>query len=196
MSRNLILPIALLGGLGLIGTLIFLGVHTTDHKGYITEKYWERTQEVEEFDWVHHSDSGDFNYPSIPHGARSVKQWTEVSMESDEDGNTWTDTDYFVSYDVREWTFSRSVVTNGTHKQEPDWPRPVLAQNPPERLSRRYEKFSAEFMVTVGPKVVKKTYSTRDSSTYFDMKLDYPYSCEVNGFGKLVRIKEVSGWSY
>lgn len=196
MSSYVVPAVLIAVALG-IGTLIFLGVHTTEQKGCITRKTWERTQEVQVYDWVRHSEDGEWSYPSVPIGARNVKRWTDTRRWTDSDGDTHRDTDYNVSYEIQEWGYGRSVTDAGNQDREPVWPIPTLNSFPPERLGARHEKFSAEFMVTVGQKTVKKTYSTSNFNTYLSLKLDYPYVCVVNGFGALVKIKDLQAdWTY
>ena len=194
-----------------IGILIFLGVHTTDHEAYVNSKVWKRVQIVEKFDWVHHSRESDFSYPSIPDGARDTRRWTTTRTNhhseqvasgtyKDSKGSTHTryktrtwntyTTEYHVSYDVREWTFSRDLTLTGNAHKEPEWPTTTLGSDPQERYGSRSEEYIVCFKVPYKEKEKDKSYKTHDYSSYISLKVDHKYVCKINGFGVISKIKD------
>jgi hypothetical protein len=170
----------------LIGTLIFLGVHTKEMDGKFISKSWTRTIGIEKYDWVHHKHSDSFDYPRIPDGAINIKSWTDTDYSIDEEGNTESDTEYYVSYDVQEWTYSRDISTTGVYPEDPKWPNPRFSNDPPERESCRYQDLKIKLHFNEINKDIEYSSKFEDEYNSFNGKL--LYICSVNHYGTICKI--------
>lgn len=205
--RNKIICICSLSGFVLV-VVLFCAIATRDIDANATSKTWERTVIVQKYDWVHKHHSSEFMYPSIPQGARNTNSWMSSHVHrrsrttysgSGENRKSHTtyyndyDTEYHVSYEIQEWTFSRNVVAKGTDEQKVEWPNVVYALQPPEREGNKTESFTIKFFFPYLEK--EKLYTTNDYTIYNQIDVGRTYACDINYFGFIRKINGLNSWN-